>query len=258
MRETQISFKNSKNLTLKGILALSSDEKNEVLICLHGFKRTSTERKFQALTQKTTQINLSSFRFDFTGCGMSNGDYSEITVAQMTDDLKRAIEVLFEKGFKRFSFFTHSLGACVLANLIDKHPKFCQIHKIALMSPALNQMELLRFWFVQMERPNTLWEEYEYFFSEEKFEKYIKKEIPLSNPTYLKYFEENKDRDYSCAFKEKEVLHIHGMKDKIVPYESVDISCFSITNQILQGDHDMETPRHLNMWTQTVVEFLRI
>ncbi len=257
MKEVKISFKNSRDLTLKGILNYSSNTKDEVLVCLHGFERTSMERKFQALTEKVNKINLPSFRFDFTGCGMSNGDYSEMTITQMTDDLKRAIKTLSLNGFKKYSFFAHSLGACVLSNLLKEDSRFCKINKIILMAPALNQRDLLRYWFVQLQRPNTPWEEYESFFSEEKFEEYLKEETLLSNPVHLKYFEENKDKDYSCPFRGEEVLHIHGMRDKVVPYESVDISYFSITNQILQGDHDMETPRHLNMWTQTVAEFLR-
>ncbi|MFH1610441.1 MAG: hypothetical protein ABIA91_00975, partial [Patescibacteria group bacterium] len=68
-----IEFKNSKNKTLRGILDKTSSPKGIVFV--HGFERTTVERKFKIIIDKLKD-KISLFRFDFSGCGLSDGDFT--------------------------------------------------------------------------------------------------------------------------------------------------------------------------------------
>lgn len=74
------------------------------VICLHGFERTSiTEKKFKTISDRLACNNISSFRFDYAGCGISDGDFRYTTINSMKNDFERAVEC--SKKFQRSSIF---------------------------------------------------------------------------------------------------------------------------------------------------------
>jgi len=231
---------------------------NMGVICPHGFERAgTTEKKFKKLTDRLAKKGVFSFRFDYTGCGLSDGDFRYTTVSSLKNDLEKAISI-FKRNvkIKKLVVVTHSLSACVVAKYGVK-----KFYKIVLISPALNQKELLRYWFVKLNYPkeDINWLNYQKFLNEKEFIKYcqIKLRMTKSNWISNKYFLGNKDVDCAPFFEESKnkVLHIHGEKDNKVPLESLSIS-FPKKIIVKEGDHDLERPDMIRQWLGKTINFI--
>ncbi len=258
-----VEFKNKEGEILRGIF--SDKGSSEIVLCIHGFERTATtEPKFKRLSDKLSKNNISSFRFDFSGCGLSDGDFKDMTVEKLVQDLKSAIENI-RKNTNKVSIVTHSMAGCVLAMFKNKYPDTV-FEKIVLISPAFNQKELLRYYFAislaKKEDKNIVlnWKNWtDYFSGEEDFEKSYMSDDKFSKSNYFpkKYFQENKELDYSSYFSgdEKNILHIHGTKDRVVPLESLNVK-FKNSLLVKDGDHDIELPPMQSQWIFKAVNFL--
>jgi len=260
-----IEFSNAENQKLRGIITIPNDEIKIGVLCLHGFERcATTEKKFKSTADVLLNNHAATLRFDFSGCGLSDGDFKFTTIEKQGIELINAIEV-FQREIKitKVSIIAHSLGACVLANQLQKINN--KIDKIVLLSPALNQKELLRYWFVagQMKKTNPSaeinWHNYKEHFIEEDFLSDCAKNGKTTKANYInpEYFLSGKDLDYSNTFLDSDyrILHVHGNKDLAVPFDSLNIK---FINQIIVdgGDHDLEKPNQLDQWLPKVVSFL--
>ncbi len=256
-----IEFKNKFGNTLRGILSVADN--NEIIFCIHGFERTSTtEKKFKVVADALLKSNTSSFRFDFTGTGLSDGNFSHTTVSSMTNDLKQALNTINVKG-KKISVITHSLGACIIAKFIQDNPDF-KFKSIVLISPALNQKELLRLWFVasKMKKENPdlkiTWENYKDYLNEDDFLSDCERQDKMTKSNYISagYFLENKDIDYSDTLSNMpNILHVHGDSDDKVPLESLSAQ-FQSQIIIQDGDHNLERPDIREQWLEKVINFI--
>jgi hypothetical protein len=221
-----------------------------------GFERSATtEKKFKKLADELIKNNISSFRFDYAGTGLSDGDFSKNTVKRMTDDFKRAYKKI--KKFETISVVAHSLSGCVIAAALKNNNNF---HRIVLIAPALNQKNLLRYWFVAQNFKNKkiTWDNFRRYLSEPAFLADCRKrgKMTKSNCISPDYFLENKDKDYSEYFAGLDnVLLIHGDKDDKVPLKSLNIE---FKNKIIVkgGDHDMERPDMFKQWIKKAVNFI--
>lgn len=261
MPETRlVEFKNSTNDILRGIFVSRSADR-AVLMC-SGFERsTTTEKKFKVLADGLAKEGISSLRFDYTGCGLSDGDFSQVTVKRMSDDASRAIDFLkSEFGAAKISIIGHSLSGCVAADLSQK----INFEKMILIGPALNQKDLLRFWSTAsaMKKQNPAidvnWQNYKNYLDEKYFLADCAKTDRMSKMNYLSpgYFIENKDKDYSSILQSAEnILLIHGDKDDKVPLESLNAE---FVNKIIVsgGDHNLERPDMFAQWESKAIDFL--
>ncbi len=250
---------------LRGVLNLPKEKPTKSVIFLHGFERCSTtEKKFKALADHLTEKGVASLRLDFPGCGLSDGDFSATTITRQGGDLLKAIPIfLRETGNEKINIVAHSLGACVLAGVIEKIKN--QLEKIVLLAPALNQKELLRYWFVtsQMKKTSateeTTWQNYRQNLDEKAFEEDCSRTDKMTKVNYIKadYFLEGEGIDFSAMLEEydSKILHVHGSKDVAVPPESLS---FEFSNRIMvkNGDHDLEKPNHIDQWLSKAEDFL--
>lgn len=106
MFKRKIKFKNSRGLTLAAIFE-GKDKDAPVVVMCHGFGSSKDSDANKDLSQKILNRGLSVFRFDFTGCGQSQGKLEQLTPLAGLDDLKSAIEVL---GRKQFALYGNSFG----------------------------------------------------------------------------------------------------------------------------------------------------
>ena len=265
MKTQLLEIFNNKNQTLRGIISIPDNQIQGAIICLHGFERcSSTEKKFKALSDSLVKKSIAVLRLDFSGCGLSDGDFRYTTIEKQADEFIVALKRLKkEVGQQKISVIAHSLGACVLATKIVEIKN--EIEKIILVSPALNQKDLMRYWFVisQMKKSNpeieVTWQNYKQYLNESAFQKDCKRPNKMTKANYIdpQYFLEAKDFDFSDKFdslKDK-VLHVHGLKDVAVPIESLNTI---FDNQIIieNGDHDLEKPDQLKQWKDKTVDFL--
>ena len=71
--------------------------KETILMC-GGFERSATtEKKFKVLADELAKQNIASLRFDYSGCGLSDGDFSKTTIQRMANDFRGAVKTLQEE-----------------------------------------------------------------------------------------------------------------------------------------------------------------
>ena len=254
MKQTKlIEFKNGDGSILRGIFVFGKKTEKAVLMC-GGFERSATtEKKFKVLADELANQNIASLRFDYSGCGLSDGDFARITVRGMANDFRNVVKILQEKtDCENISAAVHSLSACVVANLT----KESFFEKIILIAPALNQKDLLRYWFtvsaMKKEKPNVkiTWQNFRNYLDEKKFQADCARTDKMTKTNYISadYFLENKDKDYSGLLADsRNVLHIHGDKDDKAPIENLNVE-FENKIVIKDGDHDLERPDMMEQW----------
>ena len=188
-----------------GILHLPEKEKPPLVIICHGFQNTKGERKYVKLSRYLQKEGILVFRFDFEGCGDSEGSPRDLTVAREVSDLDRALKAVIQEcgiDSKRIAFVGASLGAAVISLLVINHK--IPSKTLVFWSQAFNQRDLFKIWYKEI-----------------NLEKLIKdgwlsageKEIGKD------YYLENKDKDYSQILDKIKapILLIQGGEDKDVP-----------------------------------------
>lgn len=204
--EKPIIFKNKRDKQLLGILHLLKEEgKFPLVIFCHGFGASKSRYRIVRLCRALAKNNIACFRFDFEGCGDSEGDLKDATLGNEVEDLKSAIDfVLKQKNIDKtkISFVAESFGVLVVLLHLVK-TKF-SAKTLVFWAPALNQKELIKNWFTKKEIEK--W----------KKQKFITKKEKIMGIDYLK---ENQDKDYSDLLSKIQtpILIIHGAKDETVP-----------------------------------------
>lgn len=255
---------NKDNTVIRGIVSLPNDWNCKAwVVCLHWFERcSSTEKKFKTLTQDLTEKMFAVLRLDFSWCGLSDGDFRSMTIAKQSEEFISAFEAFKRKyHLNKVNVVAHSLGACILAEWQQN----IELDKIVFFAPALNQKELLRYWFIvsQMKKKNPeleiTRENYSGYLDESAFQEDCKRQDKMTkiNNINPEYFLEAEKKDFSNAFegKEDDILHIHWSKDMAVPRESLNTS-FKNTLIVENWDHDMERPDQIKQWKDKVIAFL--
>lgn len=144
--EEKITINNKSNEKLVGVKTIPRRSDGKVALFVHGFGYFKEEGgMFVALADKFSELGITSYRFDFTGCGESEGDFSKSTLTSHIEDLKLILKYVKEdSGIKESELIImgQSFGTSVIIAL---HPK---AKKIILMGTAAYPKELLakRFW----------------------------------------------------------------------------------------------------------------
>ena len=204
-KEISITFKNERGKELVGVLHLPEKGKPPLVIICHGFQNSKTDRKFIKLARVLQKEGICVFRFDFEGCGDSEGDPKEITIKNEVADLNSAFKTVqneFDLDLKRVAFVGVSLGNVVTSLLLKQYK--ISAKTLVFWSQAFNQRELLKNWY-----------------SKEDIREIMKKGVIYKGDKKIgkNYFLENKNKDYSSALSELKlpILIIHGKEDKDVP-----------------------------------------
>ncbi len=95
MKETKVSILNEYNEKLVGIETTPSIEKEKypTVLLVHGFGVTKEESgMFDNLAKNLSEAGFLVFRFDFSGCGESEGDYSDTSLSKLKSDLSKILE----------------------------------------------------------------------------------------------------------------------------------------------------------------------
>ena len=246
-----IEFKN-----LRGLLDKTNSDKGIVFV--HGFERTTIERKFKAMVDELkNKVNL--FRFDFSACGLSDGSFEDFSVKKSTEELKLAVNVFIKKSdIKELILVGHSLGGCIILDYLKNNPDNL-VCKILFFAPALNQKNLLRYYFVKGSKKDIdiTWQNYQNFLDEEKFLQDAKKGTRMTKEHWLgnSYFLENLDQDYNNDLKKisQRIFVDHGDRDDKVPIKSNSIKPNIVVSG---GDHDLQRPDMIEQWLPQVIKFL--
>jgi pimeloyl-ACP methyl ester carboxylesterase len=134
MFQQKEKFKNSIGATLTGVFEGENRDAPLVIMC-HGYGSSKDKLSTKGLAQKLVERRLSVFRFDFTGCGESEGALEDSTPLRGLGDLKSAVKFL---GREKFALYGSSFGGYVALLYAAKHP----VLTLGLKAPVSDYMEV--------------------------------------------------------------------------------------------------------------------
>jgi len=142
----KVSFKNKAGFTLFGSLHIPENKFKlsfpAVIVC-HGLSGSKDAEHIEILSERLEQEGFIVLRFDFTGCGESEGSYDEMTVSREVADLETALEALLtfkEVDRKRIAVIGHSFGGSVAIITASEDRK---IKAIATIGASYDQVKVL-------------------------------------------------------------------------------------------------------------------
>lgn len=144
MSEEKVQIKNNTNEILIGVETLPTElkDKNPAVILVHGFAYQKEEDgMFVELAKRLAEIGVISYRFDFSGCGESEGDYASTTLSKLRDELKLIIEFVKTRSnvdASRIGIVGQSFGTTTTIALAP------EIKSLVLMGTVLNAKEILK------------------------------------------------------------------------------------------------------------------
>lgn len=126
-------------LTLRGVLEGTDQIQNQqVVILFHGFQGNRGYQNGQLLYDLSSALNqagIPTLRFDFAGCGQSDGDFADMTVlSELLDGMKIIDYARTEIGATTIDLIGHSQGGVVASMLAAYYRDI--IRKVVLCAPA--------------------------------------------------------------------------------------------------------------------------
>jgi pimeloyl-ACP methyl ester carboxylesterase len=110
--------------TVRGMLHLPEAAPGPVpaVIWVHGFRgnRAEAHRSFVDGARRLAARGIASFRFDFRGCGESDGDFVDLTISSMLEDLRAALQALRDRpeiDERSIALVGISLGCAIASQL---------------------------------------------------------------------------------------------------------------------------------------------
>ena len=236
--EEKIFYDSDNNIKLCGILNKSNNDK--IVIMCHGIRGNKEERgSFTYLAEKLHEEGYSSFRFDFNGHGESSGKDFEMTISKEILDLKNTINMLKEKGYRKFVLLGGSFGASIVS--LFPYNEFDNIKGIVLWYGALNY-DYIKYGNLFTEENKKIAENNGFYISksmnsgkEFRFGLQLFNEVDMYKP-----YEELK----KCNLPK---LFVHGKIDSAVPYKlSKEVSemCNNSKFELIEnGEHTFQNSR---------------
>jgi len=93
MKTENVSFE-SEGQKIAGILHLPDKKRPSCVIASHGLLSSKESEKFIVIGERLSQEEIAVLRFDFRGCGESEGKIEEDTITRRIADLGAAIEFM--------------------------------------------------------------------------------------------------------------------------------------------------------------------
>ncbi|MFP4423232.1 MAG: alpha/beta hydrolase family protein, partial [Desulfococcaceae bacterium] len=247
--ETPIRFQNQDGEKIIGTLHAPEESTRAGVVLGHCFTCSRHTSILRDISRELQNSGLAALRFDFSGNGQSEGDFARTTYTRHIDEMRRAAELLRDRGYDRIGLAGHSMGASIAvlsgAELEGVRGICALAGRLAGIDPGLifsqNQLEELRetgeVHFQSRGRDLTLRKE---FFEDAR--RYDVPEIVATLPAPL--------------------LVVHGDQDDIIPVQNAyeaqsrnpDVELFILPgadHMFGDSDHRRRIAERVARWFQT-------
>ncbi len=140
MQSIPVEFTNEQHITLKGVLEKSHLNTGQYALFAHCFTCSKDIRAARVICASLAKLGISTLRFDFTGIGMSEGEFSESNFSTNVQDLVSACRFLSEQYATPSILVGHSLGGAAVLAAAEHLPS---IKAVATMGAPSNTQHLL-------------------------------------------------------------------------------------------------------------------
>jgi len=182
------------------------------VVILHGFtgNHIASYRKFVTLGRRLAMRGVATLRFDFRGCGNSEGLFEDTTITGMVDDAAEALKVLRSHpaiDATRIGLVGVSFGGLIAVQQMSAEPA---LQVAALWSPVgLPDMQLAIRHDEELDR---------------QFREDGKAEIDgwMVGREFVAEFEQQDPMRVAASMAQRRVLIIHGDADHAVPVQTAE------------------------------------
>lgn len=122
-----------------GIFEKITNDQNTCVVTCHGLLANKDSIKYLMLSDVLASHGISSFRFDFRGCGESDGKLENSHITNRGKDLKAVIEFIEDQGINNIGLFGSSMGGFVS---ILHAIKNSNINALIILSSPFSMSEL--------------------------------------------------------------------------------------------------------------------
>ncbi len=122
MQNKKVSFDNEDGHTLSGLLALPDSAPRAYALFAHCFTCSKNLKAATHIAQALTDSGIAVLRFDFTGLGQSEGDFSDTNFSSNVSDLLAAVRFLDEQHRAPAILLGHSLGGTAILQAAAEVP----------------------------------------------------------------------------------------------------------------------------------------
>lgn len=144
MAVKKVEFEGHNGNTLKGILHLSNKPGSVFAIFAHCFTCSKDLKSVTAISKELSKNGISVLRFDFTGLGESEGEFSDTNFTTNTRDLIMAAAFL-EKNYSQVDILIgHSLGGAAVLQAAGELDSASAVVTIAAPSDPNHVLGLLK------------------------------------------------------------------------------------------------------------------
>lgn len=134
MPSKRVNFENESGIKLAGILDLPSDPPRGFALFAHCFTCTKDLKAIVKISRRLATHDIGVFRFDFTGLGNSEGDFSQSNIQTNMSDIAAANQWLAQHHQPPQLLIGHSLGGAAMMAMAGKIESAKSI--VTLASPS--------------------------------------------------------------------------------------------------------------------------
>lgn len=238
----RLSFPNSRGQMLAGELHHAPEglARGIAVVLCHGMESSRSGLKHVRLANELAARGFPALRFDFAGCGDSEGRFEDMTYTREVEDLRGAVALLRNRGVDRYALFGSSMGGAVAFLLAGGEPAPPGLVGVATLAAVARPG--------RVPSPMVSVETYERW----KHDRFL----PLSEGRRVAFtlMEDAQAIDVPAAAARVRVpvLVIHGAADEVVSVEDGHILHAAVPHarkelMIVEGaDHRFSDPAHLD------------
>ena len=141
--QQQIQFLNLSGEKLAGTLNVPSENSRHAIILGHCLTCSRHTRILRDVSSALVEEGFTVLRFDFSGNGQSEGDFSESLYSKQVDDLRTAASFISAQGVSWIGVAGHSMGAMVALLAASEMDDIKAVCSLAAKASALQSVHFL-------------------------------------------------------------------------------------------------------------------